>query len=111
MYLVECGADKQETIQALEQFADECNANRDARSLKPVRFNGLPRQTLLKPAHTGHKLQGQVFMLGDRVVMVSDSAAGGIPLGLKGVVVGVGNKDIDVVWDKPFMGGETLQGR
>lgn len=43
--------------------------------------------------------------------MVQDSAAGGVPLAMKGVVVGIGSKDIDVVWDVPFMGGETLQGR
>lgn len=43
--------------------------------------------------------------------MVQDAAVGGVPLAMKGVVIGMGNKDIDVVWDVPFMGGETLQGR
>ncbi|ORY35579.1 hypothetical protein BCR39DRAFT_21408 [Naematelia encephala] len=42
--------------------------------------------------------------------MVQDAAAGGVPLAMKGVVVGIGMRDIDVVWDVPFMGGETLQG-
>lgn len=79
--------------------------------IKSARVNGIPRQAVLKPAHALYRLQGQAFYLGDRVLMVLDAAAGGVPLGMKGVVVGVGAKDIDVVWDKPFMGGETLQGR
>jgi 5'-3' exoribonuclease 1 len=72
---------------------------------------GMPRQAVLKPSHAVYRLQGQTFTLGDRVIMVLDGAAGGVPLGIKGVVVGVGPKDIDVVWDKPFLGGESLQGR
>ncbi len=43
--------------------------------------------------------------------MVVDAATGGVPLAMKGVVVGVASLDIDVVWDVPFMGGETLGGR
>jgi 5'-3' exoribonuclease 1 len=72
---------------------------------------GMPRQALLKPAHAIYRLQGQTFALGDRVIMVLDGAAGGVPLGIKGVVVGVGQKDVDVVWDKPFLGGDSLQAR
>ena len=71
----------------------------------------MPRQAVLKPSHAVYRLQGQHFSLGDRVIMVLDGAAGGVPLGIKGVIVGVGPKDIDVVWDKPFLGGESLQGR
>lgn len=74
-------------------------------------MRGIPRQAVLKPAHANYRLQGQSFSIGDRVIMVQDAAAGGVPLAMKGVVVGMGNKDIDVVWDVPFMGGETLQGR
>ena len=43
--------------------------------------------------------------------MAQDSASGGVPLGMKGVVVGISSKDIDIIWDRPFMGGETLGGR
>lgn len=43
--------------------------------------------------------------------MVQDAAAGGVPLAMKGVVVGISTTSIDIVWDRPFMGGETLNGR
>lgn len=79
--------------------------------IKRASVQGIPRQAVLKPSHAIYRLMGQEFRLGDRVVMVQDSASGGVPLGLKGVVVGISSKDIDVVWDRPFMGGETLGGR
>jgi 5'-3' exoribonuclease 1 len=41
--------------------------------------------------------------------MVQDS--GSIPLGIKGVVVGINNQSMDVVWDVPFMSGTTLGDR
>ena len=41
--------------------------------------------------------------------MVQDS--GSIPLAIKGVVVGLNNKSMDVVWDVPFMSGTTLGDR
>jgi 5'-3' exoribonuclease 1 len=80
-------------------------------SIKRAVVKGIPRQAVLKPSHAIYRLQGQSFFLGDRVIMVQDAAAGGVPLAMKGVVVGIGNRDIDVVWDVPFMGGETLGGR
>jgi 5'-3' exoribonuclease 1 len=43
--------------------------------------------------------------------MVSDAAVGGVPFSLKGVVIGLNATSIDVVWDSPFIGGETLSGR
>jgi 5'-3' exoribonuclease 1 len=43
--------------------------------------------------------------------MVSDAAVGGVPFSLKGVVIGLNATSIDVVWDSPFIGGETLNGR
>lgn len=64
---------------------------------------------MFKPAHITSRLQGQQFDLGDRVVMVQDS--GGVPLCAKGVVVGLVEKMIDVVWDNAFIGGTTLGGR
>ncbi len=79
--------------------------------IKKVKVMGLPRQVVLKPAHAIYRLQGQIFSLGDRVMMVQDSAVGGIPLSLKGVVIGINAESIDVVWDVPFMGGSTLGGR
>lgn len=43
--------------------------------------------------------------------MVQEYASGGVPLAMKGVVVGLNSTSVDVVWDVPFMGGETLGGR
>ena len=75
---------------------------------------------LTPPIPFGHELAGTVvevgagvagFKLGDRVVMVQEYASGGVPLAMKGVVVGLNSTSVDVVWDVPFMGGETLGGR
>lgn len=41
--------------------------------------------------------------------MVRDS--GSVPLAVKGVVVGINAKSLDVVWDAPFMAGSTLGDR
>lgn len=41
--------------------------------------------------------------------MVQDS--GGVPLSVKGVVVGLNAKSMDVVWDVAFMSGITLGNR
>jgi 5'-3' exoribonuclease 1 len=41
--------------------------------------------------------------------MVQDT--GGVPLSAKGVVVGLNNKNMDVLWDVPFMSGTSLGGR
>lgn len=41
--------------------------------------------------------------------MVKDS--GGVPLSVKGVVIGLNAKSMDVVWDVPFIAGSTLQDR
>ena len=72
-------------------------------------MQGIPRQAVLKPSDVAYRLQNQRFALGDRVTMVQDS--GGVPLAVKGVVVGLSAKSIDVVWDVPFMSGVTLGDR
>ncbi len=69
----------------------------------------MPRQAVLKPAHAAYRLQNQHFALGDRVTMVQD--AGGVPLSVKGVVIGLNVKSMDVVWDVAFMSGTTLSDR
>lgn len=102
---------EQETVQQLEQLADHYRAEKSREVIKRAQFKGIPRQAVLKPSHAIYRLQGQKFTLGDRVIMVQDAAAGGVPLAMKGVVVGLGSRDIDVVWDVAFMGGETLGGR
>ena len=95
----------------VEKLADDFRINKSHDSIKRSRVNGIPRQAVLKPSHAIYRLQGQTFALGDRVLMVVDAAAGGVPLAMKGTVVGIATRDIDVLWDVPFMGGETLGGR
>lgn len=102
---------EKETVVAIEQLADQFKATKAKDQIKRAVIKAIPRQAVLKPAHAIYRLQGQKFSLGDRVIMVVDAAAGGVPLAMKGVVVGIGMRDIDVVWDVPFMGGETLGGR
>lgn len=72
-------------------------------------MQGIPRQAVLKPSHAKYRLQNQRFALGDRVIMVQDS--GGVPLCAKGVVVGLNDNSIDVIWDVPFLSGTDLNGR
>jgi 5'-3' exoribonuclease 1 len=43
------------------------------------------------------------------VAMVRDSGA--VPLSVKGVVIGINAKSMDVLWDVPFMSGVTLGDR
>lgn len=69
----------------------------------------IPRHVLLKPAHAPYKLQNQAFELGDRVVFAQDS--GGVPLGLRGTVIGFEDKHVQVVFDQTFMGGTTMGGQ
>jgi 5'-3' exoribonuclease 1 len=100
-----------DTVMQIEAMGDRLKERKSKDQLKRAQVKGIPRQAVLKPSHSVYRLIGQKFALGDRVVMVQDAAAGGVPLAMKGVVVGLGVRDIDVVWDVPFMGGETLGGR
>jgi len=76
---------------------------------KRAMVKNVPRRAVLKPEHAVYRLQNQKFDLGDRVVMVQES--GGVPLSAKGVVIGVNTKNVDVVWDVPFISGTTLNNR
>jgi 5'-3' exoribonuclease 1 len=101
----------QDSVAMIERVADGFRASKSQDAIKRALVKGIPRQAVLKPAHAIYRLQRQTFALGDRVIMVVAAAAGGVPLAMKGVVMGLGSKDIDVLWDVPFMGGETLGGR
>jgi hypothetical protein len=72
-------------------LADTFTKSKSPASLKKAIIKGIPRQAVLKPSH------------------VQDS--GGVPLSVKGVVVGLNAKSMDVVWDVPFMSGITLGNR
>ncbi|KAJ3799720.1 exonuclease II [Lentinula aff. detonsa] len=104
-----CDQLSKQTISQIEQLADKLNTNRSTDGIKKAIVKGIPRQAVLKPAHAVYRLRGQRFALGDRVIMVQDS--GGVPLGVKGVAVGLNAKTMDVVWDIPFMSGTTLGDR
>ena len=93
----------------IERIADTYNANKSSSSIKKAMVKGIPRQAVLKPSHAIYRLQNQRFSLGDRVTMVQES--GGVPLCAKGVVIGLNNSSVDVVWDVPFLSGTDLRGR
>lgn len=97
------------TIAKLESIASKFLALRSANNLQQAGFRNVPRRAVLKPSHAEEKLGSQTFELGDRVVMVSDR--GTVPLSAKGVVVGITDKLIDVVFDGPFIGGTNLSNR
>lgn len=98
-----------ETVQEIEAYADNINKNRSTAAIKKAMVKNIPRHAVLKPAHAIYRLQNQHFALGDRVIMVQDS--GGVPLSVKGVVIGLNSKSMDIVWDVPFMAGVTLGDR
>ncbi|KAI0663830.1 exonuclease II [Cubamyces menziesii] len=97
------------TVKEIEALADSITANKSPAGIKKAIVKGIPRQAVLKPSHAVYRLQNQHFALGDRVIMVQDS--GSVPLSIKGVVVGMNAKSMDVVWDAPFMSGTTLSDR
>jgi hypothetical protein len=99
----------QSAVKEIEEVADEINKNRSKAAIKKVIVKNIPRHAVLKPSHAVYRLQNQHFALGDRVTMVQDS--GGVPLSVKGVVIGLNAKSMDVVWDVPFMSGSTLGDR
>ena len=90
-------------------MADTFTKNKSSSQIKKAIVKGIPRQAVLKPTHAVYRLQNQHFALGDRVTMIQDS--GGVPLSVKGVVIGLNSKTMDVVWDVPFMSGGTLGDR
>lgn len=96
-------------MKEIEALADSITANKSTSAIKKAIVKGIPRQAVLKPAHAVYRLQNQHFALGDRVTMVQDS--GGVPLSVKGVVIGLNAKSMDVAWDVPFMSGTTMGDR
>ncbi|KAG6873483.1 hypothetical protein C0995_015186 [Termitomyces sp. Mi166 len=104
-----CDQLSKDTVAEIEKLADDFTANKSTSGIKKAIVKGIPRQAVLKPAHAVYRLQNQAFALGDRVTMVQDS--GSVPLSVKGVVIGLNSKSMDVVWDVPFMSGVTLGDR
>ena len=96
-------------MKEIEELADSLTASKSRDAIKKAIVKGIPRQAVLKPSHAVYRLQNQHFALGDRVTRVQDT--GGVPLSVKGVVVGMNAKSMDVVWDAAFMSGTTLGDR
>ncbi|KAF8975312.1 exonuclease II [Cyathus striatus] len=97
------------TVGEIERLVNEITQKKSLSAIKKDIVKGIPRQAGLKPSHAVYRLQNQRFALGDRVTMVQDS--GGVPLSVKGVVVGLYAKTMDVIWDVPLMSGSTLGDR
>ncbi|KAJ3538611.1 hypothetical protein NM688_g6492 [Phlebia brevispora] len=104
-----CDQLKKETVKEIEQLADNLTAGKSRDAIKKAIVKSIPRQAVLKPSHAVYRLQNQHFALGDRITRVQET--GGVPLSVKGVVVGMNAKSMDVVWDVPFMSGTTLGDR
>ncbi len=96
-------------MKEIELLADSFTSSKSRDAIKKAIVKNIPRQAVLKPSHAVYRLQNQHFALGDRVTMVQDS--GGVPLSVKGVVIGMNAKSMDVVWDVPFLSGTTLGDR
>lgn len=96
-------------MKALEAVADGIAQIRMTTPVRKAVVKGIPPHAVLKPSHASFKLQEQHFALGDRVVMVQDS--GSVPLGAKGVVVGLSNRYLETLWDNSFISGTDLGGR
>ncbi|KAG6889401.1 hypothetical protein C0992_005394 [Termitomyces sp. T32_za158] len=104
-----CDQLSKDTVAEIQKLEDGFTANKSTSGIKKAIVKGIPRQAVLKPGHAVYRLQNQAFALGDRVTMVQDS--GSVPLSVKGVVIGLNSKSMDVVWDVPFMSGVTLGDR
>ena len=93
----------------IDKLADSFKEQKSLKNIKRALVKGIPRQAVLKPEHALYRLQNQVFAIGDRVTMAQET--GGVPLCVRGVVIGLNSNSIDVVWDVPFMSGTTLGNR
>ncbi|KAK9474762.1 XRN 5'-3' exonuclease N-terminus-domain-containing protein [Dipodascopsis tothii] len=103
-----------ESVKEIEAMADKLVEQARAAPARTTMVRNVPRRGILKPSDAIHKLGGQTFRLGDRVLYVQDSGA--VPIGIKGTVVGLitlsnGQRALDVVFDHTFMGGSALNNR
>lgn len=95
-------------VTLVEKAADQFNETPGA-GIRSAIIKNIPRQALLSPSDATYRLKNQEFSLGDRVTMVQDSGA--VPLGMKGTVISINTKTLDVLWDVAFMSGVTLGDR
>ena len=100
---------EKEAVWQTQDLQDQLYAAKTPESMKNAVFKNLPRRMVLKPEHAAYQLQHQSFTVGARVITCQET--GSVPLGVKGVVVGIQAGFIDVVFDIAFIGGGTLGGR
>ena len=97
-----------DVVMALEEAANKALTAGPAPEFKKLK--GVPRNALMKPSDSEHRLGNQRFHLGDRVVYVQDS--GRVPIATRGTVVGISRTPLttllDVIFDVTFMSGTTL---
>ncbi|KAJ3174230.1 hypothetical protein HDU88_000198 [Geranomyces variabilis] len=96
-------------VKGIEGRVEEFYAKLGPLHVKGVTVKNVPRQAILKPAHSKHRLSHQTFDLGDRVQYVVDT--GSVPLGSRGFVAALEGDFIDVVFDRGFLGGSNLSDR
>jgi 5'-3' exoribonuclease 1 len=100
---------EKEAVQDVEQLQTKLYAAKDPATMKIALVRNLPRRAVIKPEHTSSRLQHQHFNVGDRIITVQET--GSVPLAVRGTVVGIQAGFIDCVFDIPFLGGTTLNGR
>lgn len=96
-------------VEEIQRRMDQLNSSAGPENLTYISVSGVPKQSVLKPEHSKHRLLHQFFSLGDRVVCTFNE--GSVPLGTKGTVVGLDGHLVQVLFDKTFMGGTSLDGR
>jgi 5'-3' exoribonuclease 1 len=100
-----------EVVKQIENAADEVVRTEPPPVNKSI--SSIPRSALLKPSDSQHRLGGQRFGLGDRIIYTADS--GKVPIASKGTVVGLTQTTretwLDIVFDVSFMSGTSLGDR
>jgi 5'-3' exoribonuclease 1 len=104
---IEADALPKEMITEIASFWDEHHSG-PRQPYTVVQVTKVPRITLLKPSLAEHVIKFQYFDLGDRIIYIKDN--GSVPLGSRGTVVGKNSGEVDVLFDKGFIGGTDLGG-
>jgi 5'-3' exoribonuclease 1 len=102
-------------IAAIEKGGDDFTAANKASKAqsvtRKVSAKALVRPTLVGAHGLGLHGHAGSWELGNRVVNAKNT--GTVPFGLRGTVVGFSadNSEVEVVFDRPFLGGDALRGR
>ncbi|CAH7671568.1 hypothetical protein PPACK8108_LOCUS6357 [Phakopsora pachyrhizi] len=97
---------KYKAIDQIKLITEKFLVNQNPENMLQAIIKNVPRNAILKPAHTIERLRGQKFLLDDSVTMVSDS--GMVPISARGTVLSITDKMVEVVFDGPFIGRTSL---